>query len=97
MGIEKKDARGKIWILVNKDSLEPVDRDLKLVSRDGDWYALRGGTPPHKPNSSGRVEVAVDGLDSPQYWQEYFPHVFDLMWVRKDMLKKENGPESQDK
>jgi len=37
-----------------------------------------GGQPPHKPSSSGRVNGKWESGQN----GEYFPHVFDLSWVK---------------
>jgi len=41
-------------------------------------YTITGGCPPHKPSSSGRVFTENSDGDA----GAYFPHVFDLEWVK---------------
>jgi hypothetical protein len=43
-------------------------------------FKLSGGTPPHKPSSTGRVYGAW--VSDPDFSREYFPQVFDLRWVK---------------
>ena len=49
----------------------------------GEKYILTDGRAPHKASSSGRVCVCPYGADpkNPSNISEYFPAVFDLVWV----------------
>lgn len=49
----------------------------------GEKYIVVNGTAPHKASSSGRVCVCPYGADpkDPRNTAEYFPAVFDLVWV----------------
>lgn len=69
------------WTLVDKTG-KPMKRAAYITDFRGDRFILLGGTPPHKPSSSGRVLVKFYDDDCPQQW-EFFPSVFNLVW--KDM------------
>jgi len=69
------------WQLVDKETGRQVFPGDKFVTRDGDHVVLRGGTPPTKPSSTGRVHCYVEERDLDHYW---FPSVVDLMWVEVD-------------
>ncbi len=47
----------------------------KVKSFRGESWTLEGGTPPHKPASTGRVHVRQGGCS-----REFFPGVFNLTW-----------------
>lgn len=67
------------WKLVNKDG-KPVEVGTKVKSVNHDMtYSVAGGTPPHKVGSSGRIWVKTAEGKS----LEYFPHVFDMKWVKE--------------
>lgn len=44
----------------------------------GDGMIVKGGKPPHKPGSTGRVYVTPDGESRES---EYFPSVIGAKWV----------------
>ena len=68
------------WTLVHKETGKPVVMNEVLRSnRTKQAYKVKGGTPPHKPSSTGRVWVDVDG----RWDEEFFPTVFDLKWVNE--------------
>tara|TARA_R110000823_G_C15549217_1_gene459105 strand:- start:143 stop:373 length:231 start_codon:yes stop_codon:yes gene_type:complete len=51
---------------------------LELVhSRDGQGFVVKGGNPPHKPSSTGRVWVSDI---TNKHDREYFPSVCGLEW-----------------
>lgn len=65
------------WVLDRADGPSVKQGDT-LVDFRGDIATLLGGTPPHKPSSTGRVYVRdVNGN-----CQEFFPSVFNLKWNR---------------
>jgi hypothetical protein len=68
MNIEKNG-----WVLTRKDGT-PVQVGEAIDTHHGNPLVIRGGTPPHKPSSTGRVHG--DG------W-EYYPTVFDLVWEKQ--------------
>lgn len=59
------------WILVRQETGQPVTVGEKIED-----FTLKGGRPPHKPSSTGRIWVE-------EYSQEYFPTVLKLKWVRQ--------------
>lgn len=59
------------WILVHQETGKPATIGEKIED-----FTLKGGRPPHKPSSTGRVWVE-------EYAQEYFPIVVKLKWVRQ--------------
>ena len=69
------------WALHYKDDVERHDEKAGQEVREGDDIVdfrgtpdvITGGTPPHKPSSTGRVTVASGG--------EFYPSVFGLRWV----------------
>lgn len=67
------------WVLVGADNI-PVKAGIRVSSRDQD-YVLKGGRPPHKLGSTGRVYVTAQDriFDS-----EFFPTVFGLKWVKEE-------------
>jgi len=65
----------KGWHLVEGTDGAAVDIGDMVQSFRGGFAVLKGGTPPHKPSSTGRV-VTCDG--------EYFPSVYGLKWVKKE-------------
>jgi hypothetical protein len=60
------------WTLVRSDTLTPVKIGETITSFRGLQTALLGGSPPHKPSSSGKVWVEN---------AEYYPEVFGLKWI----------------
>ena len=73
----------KGWVLLNKNDEKVVAKEL-IKTRDGEAWIIEGGTPPHKPSSSGRVWVRL--LDNPEHNREFFPTVFNLKWVEEREL-----------
>jgi hypothetical protein len=61
----------KNWILVHADTGVPVQEGEKI-----DDFHIKGGWPPHKPSSTGKVWIE-------EYSQEYFPNVFKLKWIQQ--------------
>ena len=49
-----------------------------LVSFRGEAATMLGGTPPHKPSSTGRVYVQTNM----GHRCEFFPSVYNLTWQR---------------
>lgn len=60
------------WVLINEKTEQPVAIGEKIVSFRGLEAILLGGSPPHKPSSSGKVWVEN---------AEYYPSVFGLKWI----------------
>lgn len=61
------------WVLVDRDTGDPVWKNAKAYDFRGDSDTIIGGRAPHKPGSTGKVWTA-DG-------REYYPGVFDMKWV----------------
>jgi hypothetical protein len=70
------------WQLLDgQNNLVEVDRIVDYPGFIPDkQFKLSGGTPPHKPSSTGRVYGAW--VSNPDFSREYFPQVFDLRWVK---------------
>lgn len=75
----------EVWTLVRSDTKAPVNRGDAVVSGRGEHAIVAGGSPPHKPASTGRVYVREqsDIDNNSEYSREYFPSVFGLEWVRE--------------
>lgn len=64
------------WVLQDANGL-PVHEGESIFTRTGDArHAITGGCPPKHEGSSGRVYCGPS--------REFFPHVFDLKWVKLD-------------
>ena len=61
------------WTLMRQNTREPIYTDTVVYSHRNEAHTLTGGRPPHKLGSTGRVWTQGGG--------EYFPTVFDLIWV----------------
>jgi hypothetical protein len=61
-----------------KTGLPVADRELVTSSRADDTWIVMGGSPPHKPSSTGRVWV--QDLKRSDWNREFFPSVFNLEW-----------------
>ena len=66
------------WTLVHNDTKAPAQVGEIVKSFRGDEQTLLGGTPPHKPSSSGKVWVEN---------AEYYPEVFNLKWVEINAVR----------
>ncbi len=64
-------------ILVDAKTKQPIEKGAKRKDFRGDELIVVGGTPPHKPGSTGRVSV-----DGGQGEEEYYPGVVDAVWVK---------------
>lgn len=62
--------------LVDKNTQQEIKPGDTIVAGDGDRYTLISFTPPHKPSSTGRVYVKLEGSEEP-FGREFFPTVFD--------------------
>lgn len=65
---------GKRWILIDEVSLRSVRYGDVRESFRGEHAVITGGTPPHKPGSTGRIETSDNGT--------YYPGVFLAKWER---------------
>lgn len=68
----------KGWRLVYAATGFPVLCGAQVTSFRGEVDTVIGGTPPHKPSSTGRVQVNDD------FGPTYFPGVYGLKWVEID-------------
>ena len=66
----------KGYELVHQETGKPATEKEVVTCFRGESYILQGGTPPHKPSSTGRVWV-VGACD---FNREFFPSVVNLEW-----------------
>jgi hypothetical protein len=62
------------WTLYPKHSTDPIKVGEKLPDFNGIEHIIQGGTPPHKPSSTGRIYTNHG---------EFFPTVLGLHWVQR--------------
>ena len=67
------DGACREWVLIDKESNEPVLKNAKAASVRGEVHTITGGRAPHKPGSTGKVWTSDNA--------EYYPGVFDMKWV----------------
>lgn len=67
------------WNLIHKETGEAVQAKELVRGRHNEAWVVEGGTPPHKPSSTGRVWVRA--LDDTTWNREFFPQVFNMKWV----------------
>jgi len=53
------------------------------VRLDDGWYDVTGIIPPHKPSSTGRVQLTLRGDDT-HTSHLYFPSVIDAHWINRN-------------
>ena len=70
------------WTLWYQDERGEVYAKELIRSSKGEQWVIEGGTPPHKPSSTGRVWVRL--LDDPTWNREFFPTVFGMEWREDD-------------
>jgi hypothetical protein len=61
------------WVLVHEETNEEVEAGASVTSFRGEPDVVKGGTPPHKPSSTGRVWVNGG---------EFFPSVFMNVYLK---------------
>jgi hypothetical protein len=61
------------WVLCHARTGKTVVEGEVVLDFRGEADTVMGGTPPHKPSSTGRVWVQGG---------EFYPTVFDLVWRR---------------
>lgn len=66
------------WLLMHADGT-PVLEGSTVTSFRGEQHTITGGTPPHKPESTGRVYTSGG---------EFFPSVFKLVWQKTTTTNK---------
>ena len=90
------------WVLTDANGQTVKVGTLLKSERDeqqGKRFEIRGGTPPHKPSSTGKVYgkwVAIEGHPDVVLGAdaEYYPQVFNLSWVEHnaDLVEKIESP-----
>ena len=65
---------GKLWLLIDEVTQKSVERGQVLTDFRGEKEMVRGGTAPHKSNSTGRIRMAPGS--------EYFPGVYGCKWIK---------------
>jgi len=83
-----KTIDGKTWQLQDLNGLEVEVGSTQISKLDEPRkFRIQGGTPPHKPSSTGRIFgrwFSVDENDGEivsESTNEYYPQVFNLTWV----------------
>ena len=66
------------WTLWHQDGRGVVHENELVRSSKDEAYVVKGGTPPHKPSSTGRVWVTL--ADDSTWNREFFPTVFNMAW-----------------
>ena len=77
------------WVLVDMDTLAPIDQNSRRQDFRGDTQTIRGGRPPQHSASTGRVWTASGG--------EFYPSVFNLKWVENTQSGEEVGEKPEKK
>ena len=99
--MEIKNESGQRWVLLNEmGELVPTGTFLKS-NRDeqaGRRFELQGGTPPHKPSSTGKVYGKWSAIDDNVDVvlganSEYYPQVFGLAWQDRTPIPAEGESE----
>lgn len=74
-------------ILINKQTKEEVKKgDIVYLSRPKRKVKLVWLSPPHKPSSSGKITVNIEGLDflSSGATREYYPSVIGCEFIEEE-------------
>lgn len=71
--IQSRDHAGRVLTLRHSSSGRPVYHGEAVADFRGNMDNIKGGTAPHKRDSSGRVQT--------QAGAEFGPSVFGLMWA----------------
>lgn len=67
------------WTLTYEETGQPVAMGEIGETFRGEAVTIIGGTPPHKPSSTGRVTIkSIEG----GWEQEYFPSVVGCKWIQ---------------
>ena len=102
--MEIKNESGQRWVLLNEmGELVPTGTFLKS-NRDeqaGRRFELQGGTPPHKPSSTGKVYGKWSAIDDNVDVilganSEYYPQVFGLSWVDRSPIPTADSSQKTD-
>ena len=65
---------GKSWLLIDEVTQHSVAKGDVVSSFRGERATIVGGSAPHTPNSTGRVEVDTG--------RTFYPSVFGLKWIK---------------
>jgi hypothetical protein len=65
------------WKLIDEKTGATICKGDVRESFRGEMKTIAGGTPPHRPNSSGRIAIKTDDI----FEAEFFPSVFGAKWV----------------
>ena len=68
----------KGYKLVHQFTNKNVYQSALVQDRDGQNFIVKGGNPPHKPSSSGRIWV-TDITN--KHNRDFFPSVCGLEWI----------------
>tara|TARA_B110000967_G_C18901607_1_gene575802 strand:+ start:3497 stop:3748 length:252 start_codon:yes stop_codon:yes gene_type:complete len=71
------------FTLIYQDGRGEVCAKELVTSYRGEKWVVEGGTPPHKPSSTGRVWVRLP--DNSTWNEEFFPSVFGMEWREDDV------------
>ena len=71
------------FTLIYQDGRGAVCAKELATSSTGEQWVVEGGTPPHKPSSTGRVWVRRS--DDSTWNREFFPAVFGMEWREDDV------------
>ena len=63
-----------IWLLIDDVTQVSIKRGQALADFRGDKAVIAGGTPPHKPGSTGRVRTSEGA--------EFYPNVYGCKWMK---------------
>lgn len=74
--ITGKNFAGHEMKLYDTKTNRPLNEGDRVTTFRGERVTLRGGHPPHKPESSGRIYVSENGRDE----FTYYPGVIDAEW-----------------
>lgn len=64
----------KIWLLIDDVTQVSIKRGQAVADFRGDKAVINGGSPPHKPGSTGRITTSDNG--------EYYPGVYGCKWIK---------------
>jgi hypothetical protein len=64
---------GKVWLLIDSVTQKSVKVGDKRETFRGEKVIMSGGTPPHKPSSTGRAQSSKGA---------FYPSVYGCQWVR---------------
>ena len=71
------------FTLIYQDGRGAVCAKELATSSTGEQWVAEGGSPPHKPSSTGRVWVRL--ADDSTWNREFFPSVFGMEWRLDDV------------